>query len=206
MNDSSLPAIRTQPWSAAAIRLLQGAVYNDDDDVWGVVLRYQSSLADYLSRIGLQLVVDEYEGLAYLRQVPAEHLAESASDLPRLFRRTRLSYEATLLCVLLRERLRQFEEEDVDNARCVVPRDELLTQWKLFFPAQEDEVKLARSLDSAFRKLEKLRFVSRFGRGGDAWEVRRILKARLSVEELEGLRQQLQQHVHTPSSPARVSD
>ncbi len=204
-DDSNAQKLPIQPWSPAAVRLLQGAVYSDDA-VWDAVLRYRTPLEDYLARIGLQLVVDDCEGLAYVRQVPEESLAEVAPDLPRLFRRTRLSYETTLLCVLLREQLRRFEEEDVDNAKCVVRRDRLMEQWQLFFPAQEDEVKLTRSLDSALRKVEGLKFITRFGRSGDAWEVRRILKARLPVEELEALREQLQQRLATRTHEGRSSD
>jgi hypothetical protein len=55
-------------------------------------------------------------------------------QLPKLFRKKRLSYDATLVCVLLREELRRFEEEEVENARCVVLTGELFEKWKTFFP------------------------------------------------------------------------
>ncbi len=184
----SLPQYKD--WSVAAVRLLQGAVYSDDAS-WGTLLRYQSPLTDYFSRIGLLLVVDEPEGLAYLRQLAEEEAAGAYQDLPRLFRRTRLGYETTLLCVLLREQLRRFEEEDLDNHRCVVETADLLDSWKSFFPSGEDEVRLQKSLDAALRKLESLKFVSRFGETKSGWEIRRILKARLPVAELERLKERL---------------
>ncbi|MCA9131745.1 MAG: DUF4194 domain-containing protein [Planctomycetales bacterium] len=177
-------------WSLAAVRLLQGPVYHDDG-AWETLLRYQSAVSEYLLRLGLLLVVDEAEGLAYIRQLAEDEAQDGYQNLPRLFRRTRLSYEATVLCVLLREELRKFEEEDLDNRRCVVEQAALLQLWKSFFPSGEDEVRLQKSLDTALRRLEGLRFVSRFGDGGESWEVRRILKARLPVAELERLKEQL---------------
>jgi hypothetical protein len=183
----TLPAYKD--WSLPAIRLLQGPVYSDEP-AWDVLLRFQSPLGDYFARIGLLLVVDESEGLAFVRQLAEDEATEEYQHLPRLFRRTRLGYEATLLCVLLRDELRRFEEEDLDNRRCVVEQVELLDQWKTFFPSGEDEVRLQKSLDAALRKLESLRFVSRFGDAAGSWEVRRILKARLSVAELERLKDQ----------------
>ena len=188
----SLPAYKE--WSVAAVRLLQGAVYSDDN-AWDLVLRFQSPLNDYFARIGLLLVVDEPEGLAFVRQLAEDEATDGYVGLPRLFRRTRLGYDTTLLCVLLREHLRRFEEEDLDNRRCIVDQSELLGSWKSFFPQGEDEVRLQKSLDSAFRKLEGLKFVSRFGSSAGSWEVRRILKARLPVAELEKLKEQLAAHV-----------
>ncbi len=178
-------------WSLAAVRLLQGPVYSDDN-AWELTLRHQSALSDYYARIGLMLIVDEAEGLAYLRQLAEDEARDEYQDLPRLFRRTRLGYDVTLLCVLLRDELRRFEEEDLDNSRCVIEQSDVLDVWKSFFPSSEDEVRLHRSLDSAFKKLETLRFVSRFGDTPGSWEVRRILKARLPVAELERLKDQLQ--------------
>lgn len=185
----SLPAYKD--WSLAAVRLLQGAVYSDDA-AWDLVLRYQTPLVSYFARIGLLLVVDEPEGLAYIRQLAEDEATDEYQNLPRLFRRTRLGYETTLLCVLLREHLRRFEEEDLDSHRCVVEQSELLESWKSFFTSSEDEVRLQKTLDTAFRKLESLKFVSRFGDATGCWEVRRILKARLPVSELERLKEQLQ--------------
>lgn len=185
-----LPAYKD--WSEPAVRLLQGPVYNDESS-WNELLRYQSALADYFARIGLMLVVDEAEGLAFIRQFAEDEARDEYQKLPRLFRRSQLSYDATLLCVLLRDELRRFEEEDLDNQRCVVEQADLQDVWKSFFPAGEDEVRMHKSLDVAFRRLESLRFVRRFGDQPGQWEVRRILKARLPVAELERLRDQLAQ-------------
>ncbi len=193
----ALPAYKD--WSLAAVRLLQGPIYSDDA-AWDLTLRYQSPLSDYFARIGLSLVVDEPEGLAYLRQLADDEARDEYQQLPRLFRRTRLGYDATLLCVVLRDELRRFEEEDLDNRRCVVEQSELFEVWKAFFPTGEDEVRLQKSLDVAMKKLESLRFVGRFGDAPGSWEVRRILKARLPVAELERLRDQLQQKGSTDAA------
>jgi len=179
-------------WSGAAVRLLQGVVYQDDQEaVWETLLNSHAELTNYFATIGLSVIVDEVNAMAYLRQndEPIEGKAETV--LPRLFRRQPLSYDQTLLCVLLREELRQFEETDVQNARCIVPQSELLSVWQAFFPDSNDTVKLNRSLSAALRKLEELRFVKHFEKEPPTWEVCRILKARLPLNELEIIRQNL---------------
>jgi Domain of unknown function (DUF4194) len=175
--------------SIAAVHLLQGVVYHDEGRVWELVLNHQTPLDNYFNRIGLRLVTDEAEGFAFLRQLEDGELdnVRGYDQLPKLFRKTRLSYDATLACVLLRTELRRFEEEEVDNARCVVATDELFEQWKAFFPQTQDDVKLRKLLSGALATLEDLKFIREFTKEPQAWEIRRILKARLPVAELEKL-------------------
>lgn len=183
---AELPEFRD--WGIAAVRLLQGVVYADEHQPWELVLASQSQLATYFARLGLRLVVDEPEGLAYLRQLTDDELPEGYDRLPKLFRKSRLGYDETLLCVLFREYLRQFEEEDLSNDRCVVEAGALFDRWRVLSQAQNDEVKARRELSSALGKLEELGFVRKVSDEPEAWEVRRILKARLPVAELETLK------------------
>ncbi len=188
--EATLPEFRE--WSTAAVRLLQGVVYMDDGPVWGIICSNRSRLDEYFARIGLSLVVDEAEGFAFLRQFEEEELADGYDAIPKLFRKSRLSYDATLLCVLLRDELRRFEEEDFDNQRCVVKTSDLFELWKAFFSISSDEVKLMKGLRSAISDLEELKFVRRFSDEPEEWEIRRILKARMPVAKLEMLLAQLQ--------------
>ncbi len=189
MTELSLPEFRD--WSIAAVGLLQGVVYLDDGKIWSVLCSHRSKLDEYFARIGLALVVDDAEGFAYLRQLEEDELEKGYEVLPRLFRKSRLSYDATLLCVLLRDELRRFEEEQIDDQRCVVKTLELLEQWKPFFSAGLDDVKLLRTLKAALGALEELRFVRLFAKEPEEWEIRRIIKARLPVTKLESLLEQL---------------
>ena len=185
---NELPEFRE--WSEVAVRLFQGVVYLEDGKSWDLLLRNVSSLEEYFGRIGLQLIVDESEGFAFLRQLQNEELADGYDGLPKMFRRARLSYDATLLTILLREELRRFEEEEVHNQRCVISGDDLFEQWKSYFPRDHDELKLRKQLNAAIKTLDSLKFIRRFGKDVDEWEVRRILKARLIAADLEAVRDQ----------------
>ncbi len=184
---SEMPDFRER--GIAAVRLLQGVLYEDDEQAWSILLSNESDLTDYFVEIGLVLVIDRSEGLAYLRQFDESERTDGYERLPKLFRKTGLGYEATLLCVLLRDEFRKFEEEDLDNERCVVDVDQLLDIWKTFFPAQSDEIGLRKKLVTVLGQLEKLKFVRAVQGDGAMWEVRKILKARLPLEELESLRE-----------------
>lgn len=178
-------------WSIAAVRLLQGVVYYDDAKTWDIVLRWRSALETYFARLALMLVVDEPEGYAYLRQWQDSGYPAGYEDVPRLVRRSSLGYSPTLLCVLLRDELRRFEEDDLHNERCVVETSALFDQWRVFFPAGQDEVRQHKDFAAAIHKVEDLGFIRKFADSPEAWEIRRILKARLPVTELERLKEQL---------------
>lgn len=186
------PMSHPATWSTVAVRLLQGVIYHDDnEETWESLLSSVTPLSEYFSKLGLLLVVDEVDAMAYLRQCDEEEWPAGVPTIPRLFRRQPLSYESTLLCVLLRDELRQFEEHDVLNDRCIVSQHELLGLWQAFFPDQSDTVKLHRTLGTALRRLEELKFVKQFEKDPPSWEIRRIVKARLPLRELEALRQSL---------------
>lgn len=184
--ESFPPAV---PWAPAAVRLLKGIVYHDDQGgVWNLILAGLSPLTDYFARIGLRLVIDEEDGMAYLRQLGSEDLPDDYPDLPRLFHTTRLGFDASLLCVLLRDRLRQFEEEIHPDGRCVVQQQDLLEIWRTLVPGDTDEVRLNRTLTGQLKRLEELRFIKLFEKEPLSWEIKRILKARLPLSELESFR------------------
>lgn len=186
---AELPEFRER--GIAAVKLLQGVVYRDDEETWSILLSNESDLTDYFCQIGLALVIDRAEGLAYLKQFGEDERTGGYERLPRLFRKSALGYEASLLCVLLRDEYRRFEEEDLDNERCVVDIESLFDLWKSFFPADSDEVGLRRRLVTALNQLDKLKLVRSIPSDANSWEVRKLLKARVPIEELENLRDRL---------------
>ncbi len=200
MNDDAdlLPERLPPPvaWSAAAVRLLQGIVYHDDaGDAWDRILENVTPLTDYFVRIGVRLVVDEDNGMAYLRQIDPESFPTEYPTMATLFRKTRLGFDLSILCVLLRDELRQFEEEIRQDERCVVEQANLLTLWSEIGGHQDDPVRLNRQLTSHLKSLQDMKFVRQFSESPPSWEVRRILKARLPLSEMEQMRAELVQEL-----------
>lgn len=175
----------------AAVHLLKEVVYEQNEETWAILLNNESDLNDYFCEIGLSLIIDRSEGIAYLRQFDDDEKTGGYERLPRLFKKTSLGYEATLLCVLLRDEYKKFEEEDLDNERCVVDADSLFDQWKSFFPSASDEVALRKRLMTTFNKLTDSKLVHKMKSESDSWEIRKVLKVRIPIDELERLRDRL---------------
>jgi hypothetical protein len=180
-----------EAWSPTAVRLLQGPVYFDEPAMWDQVLTARTKLEDYFARLALLLVIDEAEGLAYLRQLADDELPEGYEKVPKLFRRTALGFDATLMCVLLRDELRRFDDEEMHDERCVVATATLFDAWKSLVPSRYDDVRQYREFHAILNKLDDLKFVKKFSDDPESWEIRRILKARLPLAELEALRDKM---------------
>lgn len=104
--------------AVSAIRLMQGVVYQEID-AWDDLVRHQGAVRDHFAVVGLEVVIDDDEGYAYLRTAETP---EGEDALPRVIRRRSLTYADSLLLVLLRKRLAEFDL----SCTCLVPGAERL--------------------------------------------------------------------------------
>src|SRR5947207_2785199 len=109
------------PAAPAKVRLLQDAIYSEDDELWQIVLRYRQHLQDYFRELGLDLVIHDEDGFAYLGQLPAEE----TPGLPHLSRRDKLTKGVAIIGILLREQLLHFDQTIHDEPRLIVSRTDL---------------------------------------------------------------------------------
>lgn len=177
--------------SIAAVRLLQGAVYGDEAKTWDLVLSHRSRLENYFGRVGLALVIDEPEGFAYLRQLEEEELPEGYDRLPKLIRKNRLGYDVTLFCVLLRDELRRFEEQNVDSDRCILDSSGLFARLCELLPDNEDDVRKRKRFEHLLVRAQELGFLRKLPTAPPAYEIRRLIKARITAERLDALKTEL---------------
>jgi hypothetical protein len=186
------------PFAPAAIKLLQGVLYDDDRAAWNALLTYQVAVQEYFARIGLQLYLNEPDGFAFLRQPELEREDGTPVALPRLVRRDRLSYDMTLLCVLLRERLDQFDASTPDSDRLLLSAEELRELMRPFVRERGNELALIKKLDETAGRAADLGFLRRQQLAGEeVWEVRRIVKARIDADLLPEIKARLERHAGT---------
>ena len=180
----------TPDLSALVIPLLKGVIYQESDaSLWNAVLNLQTSVRDYVSVLGLELVLDEAEGYAFLRSCPVAE-DDAAPKLPRLVARRPLSFSVSLLLALLRKKLAEFDASGGDT-RLVLSRDDIVDLVRVFLPESSNEAKLIDQIESHLNKIVDLGFLRRMkpgaaNQGGQAvvFEVRRILKAFVDAQWL----------------------
>ena len=140
------------PSAAVKVRLLQDAIYSDDMELWAVLSRYRQHIENYFQEFGLQLVVHEEDGFAYLKQSDQE----DGAMIPRLFRRDKLARGVAIVGVVLRERLLQFDEKVHDENRLVVTKEEILQMVAVHFPETNDEIRADKRIEAAINRAEEL--------------------------------------------------
>jgi hypothetical protein len=180
------------PVAFVKARLFREAVYREDREDWLTLRGHLEEVRRYFREIGQELVFDEAEGYAFIRQLEPE----GEERVPRLTQRRPLSYVATLLLVMLREELLRFDAAPGDSLRLVKTRDELRNLIADFFPDSTNQVRDTSRFDTAIRTLIDLGFLRALNAGGDqeAFEVMRIIKARLSPADLETIKERLRRH------------
>jgi hypothetical protein len=189
------------PYASAVLKLLQGPLFSDEQATWSLLLQYGEQIQGYLAQIGLAVQVHEEDGFAYLQQPEIEDDEGHVLALPRLTRRDRLNYQATLLCVLLREQLDQFESSTLEGGACLLTRQQLRALMLPFLHERTNELALNRKIDATISQVVELGFLKRVTNLEDAeyFEVRRILKARVTAERLAEIKEKLQRYA-TPDA------
>jgi hypothetical protein len=161
--------------SSAVIPLMKGAVYRDTHDrAWKQLLQLQPQVRDYVGTMGLQVVIDEAEGYAFLRQRPAD--PDDADPPPRLIPRHALSFHVSLLLALLRKKLAEFDAQGGDT-RLILTRAQITEMIRVFLPTTSNEARLVDKIDEHIGKVERLGFLRPVKNTDQSYEVRRILKA-----------------------------
>ncbi|MEJ2387719.1 MAG: DUF4194 domain-containing protein [Chromatiaceae bacterium] len=153
--------------SALVIPLLKGVIYQENDPaLWNGLLNLQARVRDYVSVIGLDLMLDEAEGYAFLRSRHEED-EETGVRLPRLIARRPLSFPVSLLLALLRKRLAEADAGGGDT-RLVLTREDMVELIRVFLPANTNEARLIDQIDAHVNKVVELGFLRTSSRRAQA--------------------------------------
>ena len=171
------------------IPLLKGIVYRENDaGLWNDLIRMQARVREYVSVLGLEAVIDESEGYAFLR-ARTETGDDPELEPPRLVARRPLSFPVSLLLALLRKKLAEFDAGGGDT-RLVLSRDEIVEMLRVFLPENTNEARVIDRVDAHLNRIVELGFLRRMRSEGSgpgtqtAFEIRRIVKAFVDAQWL----------------------
>jgi hypothetical protein len=172
--------------SVLAITLLKGVLYREGDEpLWSALIDLQARVRDYMAVLGLELVLDEAEGYAFLKSRPDASQDEAAAKLPRLVARRPLSFPVSLLLALLRKKLAEFDAGGADT-RLVLSRDDIVELVRVFLAESSNEARLIDQIEVQINRVVDLGFLRKLKTtsGPPSFEVRRILKAFVDAQWL----------------------
>lgn len=178
-------------FTRALIALFKNVVFKESNyDLWEVIISQKSKIESYVSKIGLTLIVDEVDGYGFLRQRLYENGEE---EIPRLIPRHALSYPVSLLLVLLRKQLLEFDSA-VGDQRLIITRQQIAERMSLFLKDTFNEAKLVKDIDKYIERVEKMGFLFRLRGSDDRFEVRRILRSFVNAEWLHQFDERLEEY------------
>ncbi|HLK02721.1 MAG TPA: DUF4194 domain-containing protein, partial [Streptosporangiaceae bacterium] len=171
--------------------------YRDTHPAWQHLLDLQPQARDHVAVLGLQIVIDEAEGYAFLRQrredAPDDGPEETERKLPRLVPRRPLSFHLSLLLALLRKKLAEFDASSGDT-KLMLTRSQITEMVRVFLPATSNEARLTDQIDTLIGKAVDLGFLRQARTGESVYEVRRILKAFVDGQWLSDFDQRMAQY------------
>ena len=176
-----IPQPTTASLSPVLIALMKGITSRDDAPaLWQALLELQARVREYVAVLGLELILDEAEGYAYLKQRAA---AEGEPELAKLVARRQLGYPVSLMLALLRKKLAEFDAGSGES-RLILSAEQIADLVRLFLADTANEAKLMDRVDSDIKKIVELGFLRKLRASEDRFEVRRILKSFVDAQWL----------------------
>lgn len=177
--------------ASTVIELMRGVVYQESHETaWQTLDRHAGQIRDHFATVGVDVIVDDTEGYAYLK-TRAE--ADGEEPLPRLVRRRTLTHPQSILLVLLRKRLVEFETAET-GGKLVLTRDEMVDDLRTFLPQAAKESRIVDNVDATIRQIAEMGFLRSLRDDDDRWEVRRVLKAYVDAETLGDYAMRLEEY------------
>ncbi len=169
--------------SSVVIPLMKGVLYRDNDpDLWETLLNLQARVRDYVAVLGLDLLLDESEGYAFLRSQD-ESGGEPLLKRPRLIARRALSFPLSLLLALLRKKLAEFDAGGGET-RLILSRDDIVELMRVFLPDGSNEARLVDQVDGHLNKIAEMGFIRPLRDQKKVFEIMRILKSFVDAQWL----------------------
>ena len=189
--------------SLALIALMKGVVFRQDDErLFQQLDEGQIAIRDYVRVLGLELVIDDSEGYAWLKTREPE---EGQTPLPRLVGRRRLSYPVSLIIALLRKKMAESDAAGQDT-RLILSVEDIADMVKVFLPSGSNEARFLDKINTHLNRVADLGFIRRLKGQKDRIEVVRILKAFVDAQWLHEFDDRLREYIEHSTSETDILD
>lgn len=192
METTSIPPIL--PYTAVLVKLLKGPVEYRDKGAWEQLLHYQQEVTRFCQQIGLVLILEKDDGYAYLEQLKGDE----GEAVVNWMRRTPLTYDESVLLVLLREMMADFEVGEVTSRELIKKRREIKEYAEDFFKENASRTRFVKELDRLIDRVEDLGFLEKMEDADlldeQSFRIKKWIKSRIDNEELSQFKNRLREY------------
>lgn len=180
---------RIKPYSKAVIKLLKGVVENNDV-VWNDLLTYQADIQNYISTMGVELIVKKDEGFAFVKQTILDD-----DKTINLVSRRQYGFEVSVMLVVLRHMLEEFDSNPTLSQATdrYVTAEDIKEETEMFLPVSYNKVKFEKELDNNIDKIVDFGFLvaPKNKEGEKRYRIHRIIKEKVTLDDLLDFKKQL---------------
>ncbi|MCA5004951.1 DUF4194 domain-containing protein [Sphingobacterium bovistauri] len=182
------------PYSKAIVRLLKSTV-ESTSNVWEDIIYYQNEIQDYISQIGLELIVKKDEGFAFVKQ-----LEDSEGKTLGLVTRRQIGFETSIVLVVLRQSLEDFDSNPTQFAsEKFITDTEIKDELELFLQEGYNKLKFQKDLDKYIRSVVELGFLKEISKKENEtkYQIHRIIKEKITLDILQDFQTKLKEYVES---------
>ena len=183
------------PYSKAIVKLLKGTVERNSS-LWDDVILYQIEIQEYISQIGLELIVKKDEGFAFVKQ-----FEDSEGNTLGLIIRRQIGFETSIVLVVLRQSLEEFDSNPTQihvNEKFITDM-EIKDEVELFLPDKFNRVKFMKELDSYIKRIVDLGYLKEISKKDNEtkYQIHRIIKEKVTLDILQEFKLKLLSYVES---------
>ena len=178
-----------KPYSKAVVKLLKGVVENNDT-VWSDILTYQTEIQDYISLMGLELILKKDEGFAFIKQ-----RTNDDAKTVNLVSRRQYGFELSVMLVVLRQMLEDFDSNPTLSQATdkYVTAFEIKEETEMFLPSTYNKAKFEKELDNNIERIVDFGFLvaPKSNDGETRYNIHLIIKEKVTLDDLLDFKKQL---------------
>lgn len=183
-----------KPYSKAIVRLLKSPIERNSNE-WENVVMYQNEIQDYISQIGLELIIKKDEGFAFVKQ-----LEDSEGNTLGLVQRRQIGFETSIVLVVLRQSLEEFDSNPTQLAtEKFITNTEIRDELELFLPEKFNRKSFIKELDRYINAAVDLGYLKEVSKKDNEtrYRIHRIIKEKITLDILQDFKTRLQEYVES---------
>lgn len=182
------------PYSKAIVKLLKSPVERNST-VWDDIIHYQIEIQEYISQIGLELIVKKEEGFAFVKQ-----FEDSDGNTLGLVTRRQIGFETSIILVVLRQSLEEFDSNPTQLAtEKFITDSDIKDELELFLQEGYNKLKFKKELDKYIRNVVELGYLKVVSEKDNEtkYQIHRIIKEKITLDILQDFKTKLQEYVES---------
>ncbi|AYZ74416.1 DUF4194 domain-containing protein [Fusobacterium necrophorum] len=180
-------------FSVAVVTLLKGVVNESTQTkIWNTIIENQIQIEDYISKMGLTLMVQTQDGYAYVKQ---REYKDDEMEIPRLISRRQLKYNTSLLLVLLRKEYAESNKEE-SIGRSIFSKKQILEKMRTFLKDTNDEAKQKKEIEQEIKRVEELGFIRALKNSEEQFEILPLIRGFVDAQWLENFDEKLEEYAN----------